>query len=446
MSLQLFNKALKPLVQKPADFFSNIYRSKDDNLKSYTFLFILTIFIFLIITTQHAESRHNLGYAHSSTNLDPTLPEYNIFKRFEKEVVINQGETISSILHNIGVSYDDSRLIIDSLSPLFNLRRLQPGRKIKFIISQEGTQSDPRVELLRIERSPGMEVRVSYRNGAYVANLVEVKTIPLYFARQGAIENSLYIDAARLGIPSPAIMEMFRLFSFDVDFQRDLHRGNEFKILFRNRINLDGETVSRGEIIFAALETAHRTHKLYRFTGDDGITDFFDEKGQGVRKTLLRTPIHGARISSGFGRRTHPIRGYSHMHRGLDFAAPRNTPIIAAGSGVVKLAGWHGSFGNTVIIRHPNEFKTLYAHMNSFASGIRPGRHVRQGEVIGFVGTTGVSTGYHLHYEVIFRGQQINPATIRAPSERRLTQKELERFFVEIKEIDAKFENKLMAL
>ncbi|MCL2792914.1 MAG: M23 family metallopeptidase [Spirochaetaceae bacterium] len=416
--------------------------------KIFSILFAFAAFTFLIITIQYVESRQYIANGRARPyiaieRIDTHIPLVEQIRaeqiRYEKEVTVRRGETISSILNEIGTQNNHSRAIIDSLSPLFNLRRLQPGTNIKFIISQEGEHSTPLIELLTIGRSPREEIRVVYKDGSYEAKVVEVETVPRYFAKSGVIESSLYSDARSVGIPSSVIMDMFHLFSFDVDFQRDIYRGNRFKVLFRDMVNLDGKTVLRGNILFAELETARDTLKIYSFTGDDGRTDFFTGEGNSARKTLLKTPIHGARLSSGFGRRTHPIRGYTHMHRGLDFAAPRNTPILAAGSGVIEFIGWNGGYGNCIIIRHPNEFKTLYAHMNAFASGMRRGRHVRQGEVIGFVGTTGVSTGYHLHYEVIFRGQQINPSTLRTPPERRLTGSELERFLVARQEIDEKY-------
>ncbi len=438
MKLHIFGKKiLKSSSQKIKNIFVQIHKSKN-KWKIYTILFIFTFFLFSIITTQYAESRQHFTYGKNTADSDKLLPEFN---RFEKEIVIKQGETIASILYDIGVQNNYSTAIIESLAPFYNLKKLQPGKKIKMIVFQEGEQASPFIELLKIEKSPGVEARVCYRDGSYETKLVEVKTIPVHFSKQGIIENSLYSDAVKAGIPDSAVMEMFQLFSFDVDFQRDIYSGNKFKMLFENIINLDGETVSRGNIVFAELQTAWKNHKVYRFTGDDGKTDYFNEEGLSIRKTLLKTPIYGARISSGFGTRSHPIEGYTHVHRALDFAAPKNTPIIAAGSGVVELADWYGGYGNCIIIRHANEYKTLYAHMNAYANGARKGKYIKQGDIIGYVGTTGVSTGNHLHYEVIFRGVRINPSTIRTPSEKKLSKEELNRFFKEVKKIDSEYEN-----
>ncbi len=412
------------------------YRKKEQRWKFYTLFFTLTILLFSIITTQDVESRQNYRYGKSGIVTGRSFSEIT---RYEKEIIIKSGETIASILAETGINKSEATEIIDKLGTLYNLKYLQPGKKIRLVIFRSSDDNPPFIELLKMEKAPGIEARVCYRDGSYEAKLVEVKTISVKTAAEGVIENSLYSDAVKAGIPDTAVMEMFQLFSFDVDFQRDIYTGDKFKVLFETVINMDGEVVSKGNIVFAQLEMNSRDLKVYRFICDNGKTDFFDEKGNNIRKTLLKTPIYGARISSGFGTREHPISGYNHFHQALDFAAPKNTPIIASGSGVVELADWNGSYGNCVIIQHSNQYKTLYAHLNAYANGVRRGKTVKQGEIIGYVGTTGVSTGYHLHYEVIFRGRKINPSTIRTPSEKKLTETELERFRNEAEKIDREF-------
>jgi len=402
--------------------------------------FAFTVFIFSIITTENAESRQAHKTENSAVQTADTFQE---ILRYEKEVVIKSSETLASILGDIGISTKDTVDIIENTGKLYNLKYLRPGKKIRFVIFQDGENSPPFIELLKMEKSPGTEIRVCYNNDAYEAKIVEVKTISVKAVCEGVITNSLYSDAVSAGIPDAAVMEMFHLFSFDVDFQRDIYSGDKFRVYFENIINMDGEVVSKGNIIFAQLQMNSKDLKVYRFTGDDGKTDFFNEKGINIRKTLLKTPIYGARISSGYGNREHPIYGYTHFHQALDFAAPRDTPIIASGSGVVELADWNGGYGKCVIIRHANQYKTLYAHMNAFANNIRRGKSVRQGEIIGYVGTTGVSTGNHLHYEVIFRGSKINPSTIKTPPEKKLTGTELSRFFDEAAKIDMEYINSL---
>ena len=402
-------------------------------------VFLSTFIVFLIITTQFAESRQYIKKG-------PAEEVDNVFKleenRYEKEFTVKSGETLLSILESTGVKADDISEIVKQLTPLCNPRYLKPGQKIKLIMFKGENSQYPFIELLRIEKGPGLEARVSLKNGNYEAKTVAVKTISIKKTAEGSITDSLYMDASRAGLPDSAIMDFFHLCSFDVDFQRDIYRGDNFKVYYENIMNRDGEIISKGDIIFAQLDMQLRDKPLniYRFITDEGKTDYFNEKGQSVRKTLLKTPIYGARISSGYGRREHPIYGYSHIHRALDFAAPKNTPIMASGNGTVELAAWHGGYGKCVIIRHANQYKTLYGHLNLYGNGIRKGTKVKQGQIIGYVGTTGTSTGYHLHYEVIFRGSKINPATIKTPAEKKLSEAELERFFSQKTIIDKEVE------
>ena len=399
-------------------------------------VFLSTFIVFLIITTQYAESRQYVKKRPASDINNVFQLEEN---RYEKEIIVKKGETLLSILESTGVKGSDIGEIVKKLTPLYNPRYLKPGQKIKLIMFKGEKSQHPFIELLRIEKSPGIEARISLRNGLYEAKTVAVKTISIRKTAEGSITDSLYMDASRAGLPDSAIMDFFHLCSFDVDFQRDIYRGDNFKVYYENILNRDGEIISKGDIIFAQLDMQLREKPLniYRFKTDEGKTDYFNEDGKSVRKTLLKTPIYGARISSGYGRRDHPIYGYSHIHRALDFAAPKNTPIMASGNGTVELAAWHGGYGKCIIIRHANQYKTLYAHLNLYGNGIKRGTKVRQGQIIGYVGTTGTSTGYHLHYEVIFRGRKINPSTVKTPPERKLSENEIERFFKE-KEITDK--------
>lgn len=415
---------------------SALSQIKAERWKIYILFFTIAVFVLSIITTQELDSRQQ--YTGNGAVIGTMLP-FSEINRYETEVTIQRGETIASILDSVGADSDASSDIIRELGKFLNLRNLQPGKKIRFLIFNDSSETHPKIELLKVAKSQDEEIRVCYNEGRYEAKIVKVKTLSVKSVNEGIIENSLYSDAVNAGIPDSAVMEMFHLFSFDVDFQRDIYRGDRFRVLLENIINLDGEIVSKGNIVFAELQMSSKNLKVYRFTGDDGKTDYFSEEGTNIRKTLLRTPIYGARISSGFGSREHPIYGYTHYHQALDFAAPKNTPIIASGSGVVELADWNGSYGKCVIIQHANQYRTLYAHLNSFANNIRRGKRVSQGEIIGYVGTTGVSTGYHLHYEVIFRGSRINPSTIKTPPEKKLNEAELERFYREKNLIDEEY-------
>jgi murein DD-endopeptidase MepM/ murein hydrolase activator NlpD len=222
-----------------------------------------------------------------------------------------------------------------------------------------------------------------------------------------------------------------------VDFQREIQPNDKFEVLYDQYVNGAGELVHAGQIRYAMLELSGKPIRIYHYVPADGKADFFDPRGESVRKALLRTPIDGARLTSRFGMRQHPILGYTAMHRGIDFAAPTGTPIQAAGNGTVEFIGPNGGYGNYVRIKHTNAFSTAYAHLSGFAKGLRKGGRVSQGQAIGYVGSTGSSTGPHLHYEVLSGGTQINPLSIKVASSRKLEGKELERYKAHLREIDA---------
>jgi len=246
--------------------------------------------------------------------------------------------------------------------------------------------------------------------------------------KEGVIRHSLFVAGKRSKVPNSILAELIRAYSWDIDFQRDIHPGDSFEVFYERFNDEDGNPVYAGEIKYAVLKTNGRTLKIYRYTTKDGTSDYFNEKGKSARKALLRTPIDGARLSSGFGRRRHPILGYNKMHRGVDFAAPRGTPIYAAGDGVIKRIGWNGGYGRYIRIRHNRRHSTAYAHLYRFARGLKRGKRVRQGQVIGYVGTSGRSTGPHLHYEILRANRQVNPMRIRMPSGRQLARSDLARF------------------
>ena len=233
------------------------------------------------------------------------------------------------------------------------------------------------------------------------------------------------------------LAEIIRIYSWDVDFQREIQSGDRFEVAYERFVDDEGDVVRHGEVIFARLNLSGDLNALYRFESRPGSVDYFDEKGRSAKRPLLRTPIDGARLSSRFGKRRHPVLGYTRMHRGVDFAAATGTPIYAAGDGVVSYRGRKGGYGNYIRLRHSAGYNTAYAHMSRFKKGIALGSRVRQGQVIGFVGTTGRSTGPHLHYEILSNGRQVNPLTVKMPSGTRLGKKELAKFQSKRANIDA---------
>ncbi|MBT7941992.1 MAG: peptidoglycan DD-metalloendopeptidase family protein, partial [Alphaproteobacteria bacterium] len=265
-------------------------------------------------------------------------------------------------------------------------------------------------------------------NNRFTASKVE-KTLNRVLVRtEGTIRSSLYLSGRKAGIPDRVLVELIRAYSWDVDFQRDIRAGDGFQVMFEKIYDDHGNHVHSGDIRYAALTLSGKRHAIYRHVTKDGTDDYFDEKGRSARKALMRTPIDGARLSSGFGKRRHPILGYKKMHRGIDFAAARGTPIYAAGNGFVVKSGRNGAYGNYVKIRHNNRYFTAYAHMRRIHKSARQGKRVKQGQIIGYVGTTGRSTGPHLHYEILVGGKRTNPMRVKMPSGRKLKGKQLKTF------------------
>jgi murein DD-endopeptidase MepM/ murein hydrolase activator NlpD len=232
-------------------------------------------------------------------------------------------------------------------------------------------------------------------------------------AKQAVITSSLFESAEAEGIPQDILFRMIKLLSYDVDFQRDIRKGDRFTLLFEQKQNKKGETLDSGDILYLSLELTKKTVTMYRFADRKGKAYFYNVEGKSIKKSLLTTPVDGYRISSGFGMRKHPVLGYNRMHKGMDFAAPRGTPIYAAGDGTIARIGRNGGYGNYIRINHGKGYATAYAHMRRFGRGMRSGKRVKQGSVIGYVGTTGRSTGPHLHYEVLVNGKQVNPHSIK---------------------------------
>ncbi len=258
----------------------------------------------------------------------------------------------------------------------------------------------------------------------------------------GTIKSNLYLSAQEVGLPEDALIEFVQLMGYSIDFQRQIQTGDKFKILFKQSFDvLSEKRIGLEEISYAELNVSDESYKFYRFTDSEGKVGYYDEKGQSARKTLMKTPINGARLSSGFGMRKHPIKGFSAMHKGVDFGAPTGTPIFAAGDGVLEKVGWINGYGRYILIRHNSTYKTAYAHMSGWAKGIRRGARVYQGQIIGYVGSTGNSTGPHLHYEILINGRQVNPLKVRMPSGKPVNSKDRKTFLRKIQKIKQELTN-----
>ncbi|MFZ2871252.1 peptidoglycan DD-metalloendopeptidase family protein [Zavarzinia sp.] len=358
---------------------------------------------------------------------------------------VEAGDTLMTLLTGSGLSRAEAFDAVETLRPLFNPRDLRVGQEISVRLRPEADDAGaenggnaPRLAELAFDTDVDRRVRLTRGEDGRLTAVEERTELTLALARvTGSIDDSLFASAARAGLPDSVTTELIRMFSYDVDFQRDIHPGDQFDVLVERHQDPDGRTLKWGDILFARLTIQDGSLPIYRYSpSDDGIPDFFNPKGESVRKALLRTPIDGARISSGFGMRRHPVLGYSKMHKGLDFSAPTGTPILAAGDGVIDKLGRAGSYGNYVRIRHDGKYSTAYAHMSRFARGLKPGSRVRQGQTIGYVGTTGRSTGPHLHYEILTAGHQINPQGVKFQTGRRLTGKDLAAFNARKRKID----------
>ncbi|MEH6496369.1 MAG: peptidoglycan DD-metalloendopeptidase family protein [Pseudomonas marincola] len=353
-----------------------------------------------------------------------------------KTVSVGKGDTLMKVLVRAGVDPQESHAAITALSSVFDPRRLKIGQDITLNFSNtdlaEETKTDDILQLVSVSLNQDVDKQVAAirspdRGFKAKETIIELEK---KMARVGGtIENSLFLSAAQSGLPNQVTLQLIRIFSYDVDFQREIQTGDQFEVYFERFVDENGRALKEGRIQWASMTLSGQKISLYRFeTKDDGFTDYYDQKGRSVRKTLMRTPIDGARLTSRFGKRKHPILGYTKMHKGADFGAPRGTPIMAAGNGTVEMAGRNGAYGNYIRIRHTSEYKTAYAHMKGFAKKVRKGSRVKQGQIIGYVGTTGRSTGPHLHYEVHKNGRLINPLSVKLPAGRKLKGKMLTTF------------------
>jgi len=352
----------------------------------------------------------------------------------EKRLVAEAGDTLVAMFASASIPRVEAHEALTAMRGMFDPRDLQPGHTITATFRPSGKDGeDARFMGFVFEPEIGQTITVARDEaGGFSARRKDPKLALRVAHVGGIIQSNLYGDGVKAGLPPVVLVEMIRLFSWDTDFQRDVHPGVTFGVMVEQSRLKDGQVAEWGDLLYAEITLSGRTRRYYRFESKGrnrrAQADYYDEKGRGARKALLKTPVDGARLSSGFGKRRHPILGYTRMHRGVDFAAPSGTPIYAAGNGTIAFAGRHGGYGRYIRIHHTGRYSTAYAHMRRFAPGIRRGVRVRQGQVIGYVGTTGQSTGPHLHYEVLARGSQVNPLRLRLPSGRNLAGRELKTF------------------
>ncbi len=348
----------------------------------------------------------------------------------ERELTVSvlPGDTLGQILDRNEISRPDAQDAIAAMKAVFDPRRLIPGQVVTLSLLSDDDDGVTLNRLL-IEAEPGRRsIAARQDNGKFAADEEHDPITVEAASFSGTIQSSLFAAGERAGMSPGALQQLIRLFSYDVDFQRDIRQGDSFEVMVDRHLLPDGTAIGDGEIDYASLTLSGVTLRLYRFEDHSGLVDYYNEKGQSVRKALLRTPVDGARISSGFGMRNHPVLGFSKMHKGVDFATPIGTPVYAAGDGVVEKAGPWSSYGNYLRIRHTDSYATAYGHLSGYARGMHAGSRARQGQVVAYSGNTGRTTGPHLHYEVLVSGVQVNPLKIKMPSGRALKGEELRQF------------------
>lgn len=344
--------------------------------------------------------------------------------------MLAKGETLHDRLVSLGVTIEAARALTRAIEPVYPQALIKPGQIFEITLDkQQDFYGNDVIFPVRVAFSPGAKEEIlveSDEDGQFVARLDGEKeaapsqyaSAPQYRAK-ASISSTLYATAKDQGVPDYIIAEMLRIYAYDVDFQRQVRAGDEFELFYGNPIT--GTSRNRKVLLYASLDYAGGNKTYYRFTTpDDGQTDYYDEKGRSATKALAKTPVSGARLTSGFGMRKHPLLGYSKMHMGVDFGAPPGTPIKASGDGAVEFSGRNGAYGNMVRIKHPNGYETLYAHMSRLAENITAGSKVNQGQIIGYVGATGRATGPHLHYEVRLNKKPVNPLKVSVAGGRQL--------------------------
>ncbi|MEI8320816.1 MAG: peptidoglycan DD-metalloendopeptidase family protein [Alphaproteobacteria bacterium] len=349
---------------------------------------------------------------------------------FKRDLVVKKDGKFVKFLKSNGVDQKEGMDILKAIGSHYKSTEVKRGQR--FYLTYSKVKNSPLLKLTKIIflTPPGKKFSV-IRNGETGKFSMEYPPFSLpntlkFF--KGTIQKSIYSDALRAGMSKSNMNKLAKLLSYSFDLERSIHRGDTFEVLIEKAYDDETGFVDTGSIVYINMNTAKEKHKIYRYSLKETELEYFNEKGQGIRKALLQTPIKGARVNSGFGSRMHPILGFSKMHKGIDFRARTGTPIMSAGDGFVKKIGYLGSYGNYILIQHSATYSTAYAHLSRYASNMRKGTHVKQGDVIGYVGATGRATGPHLHYEVLLKNNQINPKNIKMPSQKNLHGKNLENF------------------
>ena len=418
------------------------------NIEISALILLILITIFLTSYFNHSKTKSYETYNNFIDNiyLKKTLNHIveNLEPKYKKiKHKIKSGETFDKILESYAIDKKEIIKIKENLKDKINLNKLNTKQIISFSIDK--TKNKINEFSFQVSNTEKINLERNFENDNFSEEIVSIKLEKKIIYKENIILQSLYRSAIDERIPPNIIVNFASIYGFQVDFQRDIRKQDKFQLMYELYFNDKKEIVETGEILFANLKLSGQDNILYYFD-NEGSEGHYDKNGKSVKKALMKTPINGARLSSPFGMRKHPIDGFNKMHRGTDFAAPMGTPIMASGDGIVKKAGWCGGGGNCVKIKHNSTYQTVYAHMSKFARGIKAGVRVKQGQTIGFVGSTGKSTGPHLHYEVIVNGKKVNSQKLKLPSGKILKGEERKLFETKKIKIDVLKSEKIIGL
>ena len=389
------------------------------NLEIFLLIFLLIITIFITQIYNFNTKKIQKDYIDILRNSYFKKSVNYLFSNLKPKFVniehkIKSGDSIVNILNDLSVNEKEvqkiSKIVKDN-----NAQNLIQNQTLKLTLENTLNLREVSSMLIPISKSRKLEIYKDVENNTFFKREIITNLQKKIILKEGIIKYSLYRSATKENINSNIIVEFARLYGFQVDFQRDIRKNDSFQLVYEIFVDENGEIFETGNIIYANLILRGQNNQLYYFPKKN-FNGHYDENGKSIKKALMKTPINGARLSSSFGMRKHPILGYNKMHRGTDFAAPEGTPIMASGDGVIMKAGWCGGGGNCVKIKHNKTYQTIYAHMKNFSKLAIPGNRIKQGQIIGYVGSTGMSTGPHLHYEVIENGKKINSQLLKLPS------------------------------
>ena len=401
------------------------------------FLIFITLIVYLNVFKINSNNEEDTNISIFNQNKLDELKE-NLINEIRKPYIqykytIQNNDSIEKILNNFDIRDEEIKFVATKLKEK-KLSYIYTGRQVKLILKKVSDNQNSIVKIV-YPLSNTLKVEISKNDESFSIKKLIIKLEKKEVVVKNTITNNLYSAAIKSGIEPNIIIEFARIYGFEIDFQRDIRKGDWFEIYYEKFLNEKGEVKDTGKIIYASMFVNSREINLYNFNKNNDV-GFYDINGKSVVKALMKTPINGARLSSSFGMRKHPILGFNKMHRGTDFAAPTGTPIMASGSGTVTRAWWCGGGGNCVKIKHNSTYQTIYAHMSKFAKGVKEGKKVKQGQIIGYVGSTGMSTGPHLHYEVVVNGKKVNSQKLKLPSGKILSGDDRRDFEIERIKID----------